>query len=62
MIKRLNQEVEILIDTVISLSYFMRGGATYEEIMRMTPGERDKVARFVEKRLESQKDRIHPVY
>ena len=43
-----------LVDSVVALSYWMRGGATYENIMHMTPGERDRLAQFIEKRLEQE--------
>lgn len=47
---------------VAKLAYFMRGGATYGEIMLMTAGERDNIATLIEERLEAEKKNPYPVY
>lgn len=62
MIDRLQRDAVILIDNVIQMAYFMRGGATYGEIMNMTPGERDRVSTFLDRRLEAEKKNPNPVY
>lgn len=40
----------------------MRGAITYEEMMRRTPGERDMFNAFINKRLDAEKSKVHPVY
>jgi len=40
----------------------MRGGAPYDKILWMTPGERERMASFIEKRLEVEKKNPNPVY
>lgn len=62
MIGTLQDEAKALIDSVISLAYFMRGGATYEELMNMTYGERDRVSEFIKNRLEQEMKKPTPIY
>jgi len=62
MFNRLNIDTTAIVDEVIELSYFMRGSIGYEEMMRRTPGERQRISSFVEKRLDSQKKVVNPVY
>lgn len=40
----------------------MRGAIPYEEMMRRTPGERDRFSHFLDKRFITEKDNPHPVY
>jgi hypothetical protein len=62
MFGSLRRDIEAIIDEVIQLSYFMRGAISYEELMFRTPGERQRIGRFIEKRLESESKSMHPVY
>ena len=62
MFGNLKRDVELIVDNVVELSYFMRGAVGYEEMMKRTPGERQRMAKFIEKRLESQKNSMSPVY
>ena len=62
MMDRYNHQVERLLDGVLSLCYFMRGGITYDEMLNTTVGERARIEKFVSKRLEAESKKIHPVY
>ena len=62
MFASLNREAEGLMKECIHLVYFMRGAIGYEEMMRRTPGERQAIADFVEKRLEQEAKTPYPVY
>lgn len=62
MFNSLSGDAERLIDECIQLSYFMRGAVPYEDMMRRTPGERNAISRFVEKRLDQEAKSPHPVY
>ena len=62
MFSSLRGDVERLVDEAIWISYYMRGAMGYEEVMRRTPGERQRLTSFLEKRLESQSKSLHPVY
>ena len=62
MFTRLQTEIENIVDGVVELCWFMRGAISYEEMMLRTPGERQRMSKFIEKRLESQKKALNPVY
>jgi hypothetical protein len=55
-------EAQVLIDACVNLAYWMRGGVTYRELLYTTPGERDRIASFVERRLETEKKNPYPNY
>lgn len=40
----------------------MRGGISYDELMFRTPGERDLISDFIDKRLEQEKGKHYQVY
>jgi hypothetical protein len=62
MFARLSQEASSIVKHIIELVYFMRGGVTYEEMMRRTPGERHLIEEFLNARLEAEKKNPHPTY
>lgn len=62
MFAQLQDDVQGIVDGVIELCWFMRGAISYEEMMLRTLGERQRIARFIEKRLESQKNMMYPIY
>lgn len=55
-------EAARLVDSCISLSYWMRGAITYGEMMNTTFGERERIGAFIERRLESEKKNPSPNY
>ncbi len=62
MFTRMGLEADALTDGIISLVYYMRGAIGYEEMWRRTPGERDRISTFIDKRFEIEKKNPHPVY
>lgn len=62
MFVKMQDDVLSIVDGVIELCYYMRGSIGYEEMMFRTPGERQRIAKFIEKRLDSQKKLMNPVY
>jgi hypothetical protein len=62
MMTQLRTEAENIIESIIELSWYMRGGIQYKDMMNMTPAERSLVRHFIENRLEKIKDSSHPVY
>ena len=58
----LDRSTEMIIENAISLTYYMRGGISYDDMLQRTPGERAAIAEFIEKRLEAQKGSMNPVY
>lgn len=62
MFQRFGREVEGLIDTAISLSWFMRGGLQYHDAYDLTPIERERMHSFITERLEKEFKKMNPVY
>jgi hypothetical protein len=62
MFNVLKQDIDNIIDSIISLVYFMRGAISYDEMLLRTPGERDRINLFLEKRLEAASHQMYPVY
>ena len=62
MFSGLQRAAANIVDGVIELTYFMRGSVTYEEMMRRTPGERDRISDFLKRRLEAESKSPFPVY
>lgn len=62
MFATLQRDGERLIDSILTLIYFFRGAISYSEAMNMSYAEREIAAKFIEKRLESEKKNPHPVY
>ena len=62
MFAALRRESERLIDSILTLIYFMRGSLSYSEAMNMSYAERELVGKFIEKRLEVEKKNPYPVY
>lgn len=44
------------------MSWFMRGGVSYEDILNMSPDEREAMARLVESNLETTKNSKMPFF
>ena len=62
MMTTFKTEIGILIDNIISLVYFMRGAISYNDMLLKTPGERDRIASFLEKRLDQASNQMYPIY
>ena len=61
MIRQLQCDTEATLNGVIELVYFMRGSVSYEEMLRRTNGERQRMSAFIEKRIESESKRPFPM-
>lgn len=62
MLKRLQKDVESLLDECISLTYYMRGSIQYESMLQRTFAERQRISEFVEKQLEFASKMAHPIF
>lgn len=58
----LRRDIDNIITTIIDLVYFMRGSIGYEEMIRRTVGERQRIMEFIEKRLKQESKRDFPNY
>lgn len=52
MIDSLGKDVRNLLKSAVEISYFSRGGITYETALNMTPLERDIAVEFINKQIE----------
>jgi hypothetical protein len=50
-----------LINQVVELVYFMRGGVQYDDMMYRTPGERQIMTKFLEKMIEKESKISHHI-
>lgn len=62
MFAEYNGSIQRIVDSAIEMIYFMRGAISYNDMMLMTPGERDRVGSFVEKRLDQESKSPYPNY
>lgn len=62
MFRTMNQARSNIISNIISLVYFMRGSIQYDSMLNMSFYERQTISDFISKRLESESDKMYPVY
>jgi hypothetical protein len=62
MIDRLQHEAKSLLQSALEISYFSRGGWSYETVLRMSAVERDMAVEFINKRLEAAGKMAFPVF
>jgi len=63
MFLTLQDEAKMLIKSIIDMTYFMRGGMSYESILlTMSYAERQLVAEFLKNRLELESKSPNPTY
>lgn len=62
MFGSLRRDIEATIDDLIQIAYFMRGAISYEELMFRTLGERQRMSKFIERRLDIEFKSRYPVY
>jgi hypothetical protein len=61
-IARMQREVRAIVHGIVELAWYMRGSIQYNDMMNMTPGERQVVSEFIEKRMEKVGKSMYPVY
>lgn len=61
MFKNMTKIRENIIESVISLVYFMPGSVQYNNVMSLSYYERQVMNQFIERRLEIEKNKINPV-
>lgn len=62
MFQRMKAEAGLIVEACISLAYFMRGAISYDAMLLRCPAERERINDFIEKRLEQELKKMHPVY
>lgn len=62
MFKGLEGEVSALLNEITELSYFMRGAISYDSMMSKTYIERQVINSFLVTRLETESNKMNPIY
>ena len=55
-------EISGIVNSVVELTWYMTGGLQYHDALNLTPGERDIMRTFLDRRMENIKDHSFPVY
>ena len=58
----MEKECEAIKKNALTLAWYMRGGATYEDIMNMSSAERTAISEIVENNLETTKKTNLPFF
>ena len=58
----LEKEANTIKDSALKFSWYMRGGVTYQDILNMSPKERETIAKIVEENLETTKKTQMPFF
>jgi hypothetical protein len=61
-LKQLQSETAKIVNGIVELTWYMRGGLQYHDAMSLTPGEKDIMRSFLDHRMEKLKDSTFPVY
>lgn len=62
MFQDLSNTGNAIIEQIIQLVYFMRGGVQYHDAFFISPFERQKLFDFIEKRLKDESQKMMPIY
>lgn len=55
-------DCENIKSSALTLAWYMRGGASYEDILNMSVGERNHINKLIEKNLETTKNTKLPFF
>jgi hypothetical protein len=62
MLEQLEKEANDIKKSALRLSWYMRGGATYEDVMNMSSSDRQLINEMVEENLETTKNSKLPFF
>lgn len=62
LIDGMDKECEAIKKSALSLSWYMRGGVTYEDVLNMSQSERQAISDLVEDHLETTKKTQMPFF
>lgn len=62
MVNALAFDTRNLLKAAMEISYYSRGAWPYDQVLQMSPLERDLAIEFINKRLEAAAKSMHPVY
>lgn len=62
LIEQMEKECENIKKTALTLSWYMRGGASYEDILNMSMFERAQINELIERNIETTKKTQLPFF
>jgi hypothetical protein len=62
MVDQMDQEADSIRKQSLKMSWYMRGGATYEDVMQMSNQERKMVSELIKDNLETTKNSKLPFF
>jgi len=62
MVDRMDQEAKDIRQQSLKMSWYMRGGASYEDVLQMRSQERDLLATLIKENLETTKSSKLPFF
>ena len=62
LIDNMDKECEAIKKSALSLSWYMRGGASYQDVLNMSTMERQAISDLVEEHLETTKKSQMPFF
>jgi hypothetical protein len=62
MVDQMDQEADSIRKQSIKMAWYMRGGATYEDVMQMSHQERKMVSELIKDNLETTKNSKLPFF
>lgn len=62
LVERYEKQVEGIRSSALSMAWYMRGGASYEDILNMSQSERTALAKLIEDNLETTKKTQMPFF
>lgn len=62
MFAHMKTEVRNILMECIDITYFMRGGIQYADLLQRTPNERELMKAYLDDRLDQERGRMHPNY
>jgi hypothetical protein len=62
MVERMDQEAKDIRKQSLKMSWYMRGGATYEDVLQMSFQERDLVTALIKDNLQTTKTSKLPFF
>jgi hypothetical protein len=62
MLDRYDKESRAITEDALRMTWFMRGGVTYAEVMEMSHHEREVIGKIVKKNMETTKESGLPFF
>jgi hypothetical protein len=62
LIGRLGREIKGIVKSALEISWFSRGGWSYETVIQMSQAEREMAVDFINERLKLAAKSQHPIY